>query len=94
MVRQEDIQSLTLTQHRGLRRENAAILEKQARDFEHLNRFQSVLLAMQDEMRQSFHAVCSDINNVKSDALTLEVQNASRPGEILNISRQLDEMAD
>lgn len=79
----DEPQNLVLLQLQGMRREMAALLDRQVRDRELISKIYNELMAFRSEMRE-------EIREVKSDLLTLENQMQNRHNEVLSVIRRLD----
>jgi hypothetical protein len=75
--------NMVLLQLQGLRREMAAMLERQVRDRELVSKFFGEFLAFREEARK-------DMRELKSDLITLENQMQNRHNEVLSVIRRLD----
>ena len=76
---------LVLIHLQGLRREMAALLERQLRDRELVSKVFNELMAFRTEVRE-------ELRDIKSDVIHLENQMVSRHNEILGVIRRLDEI--
>jgi hypothetical protein len=79
----DEPENLVLLQLQGIRREIAAMLERQVRDRELVTKVYNELLGFRSEVRE-------DIREIKSDLVLLENQMQNRHNEVLALIRRLD----
>lgn len=79
----DEPENLVLLQLQGIRREIAAMLERQVRDRELVTKVYNELLGFRSEVRE-------DIREIKSDLVLLENQMQNRHNEVLAVIRRLD----
>jgi hypothetical protein len=79
----DEPENLVLLQLQGMRREMAALLERQVRDRELMSKVYNELMAFRAETREEFR-------DVKTDLITLENQLLNRHNEVLSVIRRLD----
>ncbi|MGH7064651.1 MAG: hypothetical protein ACREET_11275 [Stellaceae bacterium] len=72
-------ENLVLLQLQGMRREMAALLDRQLRDRELIAKVYNEVLSLRSEIRE-----------LKSDFVTLENQMQNRHNEVLGVIRRLD----
>jgi uncharacterized coiled-coil DUF342 family protein len=75
----DEPENLVLLQLQGIRREMAALLDRQVRDRELISKVFNEVMAIR-----------SDVREVKSDLVTLENQMQNRHNEVLGVIRRLD----
>ena len=75
----DEPENLVLLQLQGIRREMAALLDRQVRDRELISKVYNEVLSLRSEVRE-----------VKSDLITLENQMQNRHNEVLSVIRRLD----
>lgn len=79
----DEPENLVLLQLQGIRRETAALLERQVRDRELISKVYNELLGFRSEVRE-------EIREIKSDLILLENQMQNRHNEVLALIRRLD----
>ena len=79
----DEPENLVLLQLQGIRREIAAMLERQVRDRELVTKVYNEVLGFRSEVRE-------DIREIKSDLVLLENQMQNRHNEVLALIRRLD----
>jgi predicted nucleic acid-binding Zn-ribbon protein len=75
----DEPENLVLLQLQGIRRETAALLDRQVRDRELISKVYNEVMAAR-----------SDVRELKSDFITLENQMQNRHNEVLSVIRRLD----
>ncbi len=75
----DDPENLMLLQLRGIRREMAALLDRQVPDRELISKVYNEVMAVR-----------SDVRELRSDLLTLENQMQNRHNEVRGVIRRLD----
>jgi uncharacterized coiled-coil DUF342 family protein len=75
----DEPENLVLLQLQGIRREMAALLERQVRDRELITKVYNEVLTVRAEVRE-----------IKSDLITVENQMQNRHNEVLSVVRRLD----
>jgi uncharacterized coiled-coil DUF342 family protein len=75
----DEPENLVLLQLQGMRREMAALLDRQVRDRELISKIYNEVLSLRSEIRE-----------LKSDFVTLENQMQNRHNEVLGVIRRLD----
>ena len=79
----DEPENSVLLRLQGMRREMAALLERQVRDREPISKVYSELMSFRSEMRE-------EIRDLKTDLIALENQMQNRHNEVLSIIRRLD----
>lgn len=79
----DEPENLVLLQLQGIRRETAALLERQVRDRELISKVYNELLGFRSEVRE-------EIREIKSDLILLENHMQNRHNEVLALIRRLD----
>ena len=75
----DEPESLVLLQLQGIRREMAAMLDRQVRDRELISKVYNEVMSLRTEVRE-----------LKSDLLTVDNQMQKRHNEVLGVIRRLD----
>ena len=75
----DEPENLVLLQLQGIRREMAALLDRQVRDREMVSKVYNEVMSLRSEVRE-----------LKSDLLTVENQMQNRHNEVLGVIRRLD----
>jgi hypothetical protein len=75
----DEPENLVLLQLHGIRREMAALLDRQVRDREPISKVYNEVMSLRSEVRE-----------LKSDLLTVENQMQNRHKEVLSVIRRLD----
>jgi uncharacterized coiled-coil DUF342 family protein len=75
----DEPENLVLLQLQGIRREMAALLDRQVRDRELISKVYNEVMSLRSEVRE-----------LKSDLLTVENQMQNRHNEVLSVIRRLD----
>jgi predicted nucleic acid-binding Zn-ribbon protein len=75
----DEPENLVLLQLQGIRREMAALLDRQVRDRELISKVYNEVMSLRSEVRE-----------LKSDLLTVENQMQNRHNEVLGVIRRLD----
>jgi predicted nucleic acid-binding Zn-ribbon protein len=75
----DEPENLVLAQLQGIRREMAALLERQVRDRELVSKIYNELMTLR-----------TDVRELKTDLLTVENQMLNRHNEVLGVIRRLD----
>ncbi|HKS87840.1 MAG TPA: hypothetical protein VJR70_00240 [Stellaceae bacterium] len=79
----DEPENLVLIHLQGMRREMAAMLDRQVRDRELISKVYNELMAFRSEMRE-------EVREIKSDLILLENQMQNRHNEFLQVVRRLD----
>jgi uncharacterized coiled-coil DUF342 family protein len=82
----DEPENLVLLQLQGMRREMAAMLERQVRDRELVSKVYNEVIALRSELQQ----VRSEVHELKSDLISVENQMQNRHNEVLGVIRRLD----